>query len=319
MCPTSARPTSTAPASISPSGEHLFVALTRYDACSLSSAHCLCREAAKKALSGSTTNSGNSSSEKESTTGSPRGTRKETAATIAPVAAPASAGADLFQRLQLSSLSPVAGLFCTPIATEGTDSQSQPHLFSSQRSNHAYLAPGSSMSYDWSGETSQHLGVDVLTPAGLPQCTPMTALDSSTQASAGLPPSFLSPDPRAVTMTVTPRLDRNPAHRTEDDSFVGALADAAYMLEQGQRLTDDLQRQHGKHHGHRTSGAQTAHVLSPPAQPSKHRAPQKGTSSSTKARTPQTKGTKQSSPEEAPAVASTRVVTRSRSKCEGKA
>ena len=63
------------------------------------------------------------------------------------------------------SFSPVSGLFCTPLATEGNISQQL-----TQRSE----LDGSNAVYDWSGGTSMHLGVDVLTPAGLPQCTPMT-------------------------------------------------------------------------------------------------------------------------------------------------
>jgi hypothetical protein len=139
---------------------------------------------------------------------------------------------------QASPFSPVAGLFCTPIATEGNDSQQ--HFFT-QRSG----ASGSAASYDWSGETLQHLGVDVLTPAALPQCTPMTAAEPpSTQASAQPPHHMVTPHPQSAT----------------DMGFVETLADAAQMVQQGQGLTAYLQA------AEHAAPREAHHVLSPPAQ-----------------------------------------------------
>jgi hypothetical protein len=172
--------------------------------------------------------------------------------------------------------SPVAGLFCTPIATEGNDSQQ--HFFT-QRSG----ASGSAASYDWSGETLQHLGVDVLTPAALPQCTPMTAAEApSTQASAQPPHHMVTPRPQSA----------------PDMGFVETLADAAQMVQQGQELTAFLQTVE-----HAASCA-THHVLSPPAQRPRRTQQQETTSNKDHRKV-------QKEPEASP-----QIVTRSRAKSE---
>lgn len=75
--------------------------------------------------------------------------------------------------------SQLAELFSTPLAqevtpfTKRTQQHSQQH---SQRSQHSADESGGT-SYEWTGSSIgslHHLGVDVLTPAALPQCTPMT-------------------------------------------------------------------------------------------------------------------------------------------------
>lgn len=91
-------------------------------------------------------------------------------------------------------LTPVSGLFCTPIATEGNNSGP-----GTQRSQ--LEGGGSSTSYDWTGESIaslHHLGVDVLTPAGLPQCTPMTVEPTTTPTAEGSAATVTPRAPRSV-------------------------------------------------------------------------------------------------------------------------
>lgn len=103
--------------------------------------------------------------------------------TPAPAAVPVKSQSESQEPL----LTPVSGLFCTPIATECNNS-----AFATQRSDQE---GGSGTSYDWTGDsisTLHHLGVDVLTPAGLPQCTPMTVEPAAVAVEEYTYPAFVN-------------------------------------------------------------------------------------------------------------------------------
>jgi hypothetical protein len=117
--------------------------------------------------------------DKQTPTNAVNATNGTSVTRILPPPPPSQSSARLSQ--QEPPLTPVSGLFCTPIATEGNSSGP-----GTQRS-HAD-AGGSSTTYDWTGDSIgslHHLGVDVLTPAGLPQCTPMTVEPATTPTAEG--------------------------------------------------------------------------------------------------------------------------------------